>query len=190
MKANRKTAGKTATNNGGAQGAATSRKAETWHRTTRKGVQMLVSPEGRNYYGTAQEVRDAALSPFRRKSLAQDLYWARDTAEVFEMTPAERRAYYAEKRMDAIQYGAFDYRNTPSPIAMTERDRILIEAGARFVGFDSFDKYAADLVRKEIESFLDYAQTETGKREIPLTRYERAALARMEEAERSARRTA
>ena len=34
----------------------------------------------------------------------------------------------------------------------------------------------------ELEAFLDYAQGETGKAEIPLTRQERAALARLEAA--------
>lgn len=150
-----------------------------WRNTRRNGVPCLMSPDGRIYYGTAQEVRNAALTPTRRHMLAQDLYWARDTAEVFRMSPDERRAYYAAKRMDAIQYGAFDCAANAASIPMTEREYILIKAGARLVRGSSED-YARELIQSEIESLLDVAENKTGRREIPLTRHERAALERIE----------
>ena len=58
---------------------------------------------------------------------------------------------------------------------------IKLQAGARMLGY-AWDEFLADLWRGELEALLDYARGETGKAEIPLTRQERAALARLEAA--------
>jgi len=166
--------------------ANTATKRGRWRETRRKGVPCLVSPDGRVYYGTAQEVRDAALTPTRRHMLAQELYWSRDMSSVFRMSPDDRRAYYAAKRRDAMHYGALDARANSANIPCTEREHILINAGARLVK-GSFEDYARELIQSEIEALLDVAENETGKREIPLTRHERAALERIE-AQEAARR--
>ena len=167
--------------------ANTATKRGRWRETWRKGVPCLVSPDGRVYYGTAQEVRDAALTPTRRHMLAQELYWARDMSSVFRMSPDDRREYYAAKRRDAIHYGALDARANSAHIPCTERDYILLTAGARLAGYDSFADFVQELMQSEIEGLIDLAQCETGKWEIPLTRHERAALERIE-AQEAARR--
>ena len=140
------------------------------------------------YYGTAQEVRDAALTPTRRDMLAQSLRFARDTAERFGYSPEDRRAYYAAKRRDAMHYGALDARANSAHIPCTERDYLLLTAGARLAGYDSFADYVQGLIHCEIEALLETAESKTGNREIPLTRHERAAFERIEaqEAERRA----
>ena len=52
-----------------------------WRETTRKGERVIVSPDGaRVYYGTAKEVRDAALLPRRRNELAAKLRFRRRMA--------------------------------------------------------------------------------------------------------------
>lgn len=160
--------------------ANTATKRGRWRETRRKGVPCLVSPDGRVYYGTAQEVRDAALTPTRRHMLAQELSWSRDMSSVVRMSPDDRRAYYAAKRLEAILYGAADAKANSAHIPCTERDYLLLNAGMRLVGYDSFPDFVAECVRGEIEALLDVAENETGKREIPLTRHERAALERIE----------
>ena len=80
------TAGKTAKKtNGGAKGAAKGN--GYWRETRRKGERVLVAPDGRIYHGTAQEVREAAMTPNRRGALAQSIEWARHTADKFGYTP-------------------------------------------------------------------------------------------------------
>ena len=161
-----------------------------WRETRRKGVPCLVSPDGRVYYGTAQEVRDAALTPTRRDMLAQSLRFARDTADVFRMSPDDRRAYYAAKRRDAMHFGSLDARANYATLNTTERDYILLTAGARLAGYDSFADYVHGLIHCEIEALLDVAESKTGNREIPLTRHERAALERIEAQEARGLRSA
>ena len=167
--------------------ANTATKRGRWRETRRKGVPCLVSPDGRVYYGTAQEVRDAALTPTRRHMLAQSLYWSRDMSSVFRMSPDDRRAYYAAKRREAIQYSAADARANSAHIPCTERDYLLLTAGARLAGYDSFADYVQGLIHCEIEALLETAESKTGNREIPLTRHERAALERIEAQEAAAR---
>ena len=93
--------------------ANTNTKPGRWRETRRKGVPCLISPDGRIYYGTAREVRDAALTPFSRKRLADALRWAQYLAR--EYTPEERKAYLAQKRREWICFGAglpsFECRN-------------------------------------------------------------------------------
>ena len=164
-----RTAGKTAKKN----------TRRVWRTTTRKGEQVLIDPDGHIYHGTAKEVRDAALVPWRRKMLADGLKTVRYIARHFNYTPEERREYAREKRMDALHVGT--YAEPETSINAPTKAVILLEAGSRLVRGDgeSFGDYIAVVFQGVIDSLLDVAESVTGKREIPLTRHERAALARL-----------
>ena len=95
----------------------------------------------------------------------------------------ERDAMCADRRRHAIMGGAHD---ESASVSIPAEVFIRLQAGARLVGFDSLDDYFADLWRGEEEAILDFAQSETGKREIPLTRHERAALDRLRAERKSA----
>lgn len=181
MKKDRQTtAAKAATNtNGGAQGAAKGN--GTWRTTTRKGERVLIDPHGHTYHGTAQEIRDEALTPTSRRNLANSIEFVRRMAEQFTHTHEERREYVREyvreKRRDAIEKEhCFAYLQ--ETITVPADVYILLRAGARLVRED-FNEFISQVFRDELEALLDVAESETGKREIPLTRYERAALDRI-----------
>lgn len=164
--------------NGGAGALAAGKpKKAVWRETRRKGQRVLVDPDGNVYHGTPEEVRAAALMPKRRDALAQSIEWARHTADKFGYTPDERREYIREKRRDAIHSGNHD-ANFGESVHVPADVYILLKAGARLVS-DSFDEFLAEVCSAELEALLDAAEAETGKREIPLTRYERAALDRL-----------
>ena len=86
-----RTAGKTATKN------TNTAKGAVWRTVATKRGTALRSPDGRLYYGTAQEVRDAALMPWRRKMLADGLRFIRSYAEGHE-TSREELAEWATGR--------------------------------------------------------------------------------------------
>ena len=155
-------------------------KKAVWHTTTRKGERVLVDPDGHVYHGTPEEVREAALMPRRRDALAQSIEWARHTADKFNYTPDERREYIREKRRDAISAGHFD-AHTGTNIPIPNDVYLQLCAGARLVMGDgeTVDDFFAQMFQTELEALLDVAESETGKREIPLTRHERAALDRL-----------
>jgi len=162
-----RTAGKTAKKN----------TRRTWRTVTRNGETRLVAPDGTRYIGTAAEVRDAALTPDRRNSLAQSLQLARYCRDKGTFDAEEYKGYCRCKRRDAIQYGMLEAK-TPCALSVDARTMILLEAGSRLVR-DSFSGFVDELFNCEIDSLLDVAERETGRREIPLTRHERAALARL-----------
>ena len=179
-----RTAGKTATKNtngGSAQGAANGN--GLWHETTRKGERVLIDPAGRIYHGTAQEVRGAALTPWRRKSLAQSLQAAHYLRRSDAIDMAEFCEMCADRRRHAIMGGAHDESKS---IRIPADVFIRLCAGARLVGFDSMADYFADLWSEEIRALTDIAENVTGKRDIPLTRRERAALDRLRAERKSA----
>lgn len=179
MKKNRQTTAAKAAekkNDGGAKGAAKGN--GYWRKTTRKGERVLIDPHGRIYHGTPEEIRDAALTPDRRDSLANGIKSARDTAERFGFTPGERREFVREKRREAIRTSCQFEELGERSIHVPGDVYILLRAGARLVS-DSFDEFLADLFQSDLESLTDVAENVTGKREIPLTRYERAALDRI-----------
>ena len=159
-----------------------------WRETRRKGERVLVDPDGHVYHGTAQEIREAALMPKRRDALAQDIKWARHTADKFNYTPEERREYVRENRRDAISCGHFD-AHTGTNIPIPNDVYLQLCAGARLVLGDgeTINDFFADMFDAALVGLLDKAAEVTGKREIPLTRYERAALDRIK---REARATA
>ena len=152
-------------------------KKAVWRETRRKGQRVLVDPDGNVYHGTPEEVRAAALMPRQRDALAQSIEWARHTADKFNFTPEQRREYIREKRRDAIHWGNYDAHFGES-VHVPADVYILLKAGARLVS-DNFDEFLADVLQGELEALLDVAEIDTGKREIPLTRYERAALDRL-----------
>ena len=132
------------------------------------------APDGRRFYGTAQEVRNAILMPWRRKMLADELRFIRSYAEGHDVTREELAAWAMEKRRDAIHAGAMDAHDGVS-IRISADIYIKLVAGSRLVR-GTFDGYVNGLFNSEISALLDVAESDTGKREIPLTRHERAAL--------------
>ena len=173
-----RTAGKTAqaaraaTGKGACATGATMKHPRWRNVATRNGEVYLLSPDGkRKYYGTPQEVLGVVMSPTRRKALADSLRITRATVTNAD----ERRNDAAALRREAIMYAAADLAGTRAYVDMTEGEYVILEAGARLVGYD-MGEYVADLIRSEITAFLDEAQAETGKREIPLTYHERVFL--------------
>ena len=150
-----------------------------WRTTTRKGQRVLIEPHGHAYHGTAQEVRDAALTPNSRKGLAQSIQFARYVAEHFKYTPEQRREYVREKRRDAIktqeQFVLFG-----EPTTIPADVEIVASAAARYMG-QTFDAFVRDALFAAIDKAIDKAEKDAGEIGVglPLTRYERAALDRI-----------
>lgn len=154
-------------------------KRKRWRETRHNGRACVVSPDGRVFYGTAQEVRAAALTPTARNGLAWALATERILAQKFAL-PFERvNARARSRRRNAIGLASTDALVVSHMVPMTEADYIRLCAGARLRGFGSTGDYFRSLVRIEIEGLLDLAEMQTGKREIPLTRHERAAVERL-----------
>lgn len=168
MKAKAKTAGKTAKKN--------NTTAKKWREVRTARGMALKSPGGRLYYGTPAEVRDAALMPWRRDALAQSLQFYRRCHNAGVIDAARFAMVCAVERRDAIKFGRADLKSGAC-VTIPADVFIKIAAGSRLVR-DDFDGYLDDLFAAEVSALLDVAQSETGKREIPLTRHERAALAR------------
>lgn len=178
MKENRKTAGRTATNkNGGAQGAAKGN--GKWRETRRKGERVLIDPAGRIFHGTAQEVREAALTPERRDALAQSIEWARHTADKFGYTPEQRREYIREQRREELRRNDF-WTVAPYHAHIKQELGIVAEAAARYMG-QTVEAFIADAVDAAIRGTIDAAELDAGEPGVglPLTRHERAALDRI-----------
>ena len=176
----RKTAAQAATNNGSAQGAANTTKGNgNWRKATRKGERVLIDPDGHIYHGTAQEVRDAAMTPHRRGALAQDIRWARHVAAKYNYTPEEAAEYIREKRREAIDRNDRDavdeYRTH-----IKQELGIVAEAAARYMG-QTVEAFIADAVEAAIRGTIDKAERDAGKPGVglPITRHERAALDRI-----------
>lgn len=172
MKAKKTTAGKTATNT-------TNTKRQGWRETRRKGERVIIDPAGRIIHGTAKDVREAALTPEWRRILAESLKLARYLHSEKTIDAAEFRDWCEDRRRGAIASNIAHPQ--PNYVEVPEATFIKLKAGARLLGY-SWSEYLAELWRGELEAFLDYAQGETGKKELPLTRQERAALARLEAA--------
>lgn len=178
MKTSRKTAGKTAMKtNGGAQGAAKGN--GYWRETRRKGERVLIDPAGRIFHGTAQEVRDAALTPHRRGALAQQIEWGRHTAAQFGYTPDERREYVREKRREALRRNDGDAVDAYHAHIKPELG-IVAEAAARYMG-QTVEAFIADAVDAAVRAAIDEAERDAGEpgSGLRLTRHERAALDRI-----------
>ena len=172
------TAGKTATKtNGGAQGAAKGN--GKWRETRRKGERVLIDPAGRIIHGTAQEVREAALTPERRDELAQSIEWARHIADKFGYTPEQRREYIREKRREELRRNDF-WTVAPYHAHIKQELGIVAEAAARYMG-QTVEAFIADAVDAAIRVTIDVVELDAGEPGVglPITRHERAALDRI-----------
>ena len=147
-----------------------------WRTTTRKGERVLIDPDGRIYHGTAQEVRAAALTPWRRRALAESLRLALFLRNSGTIGADEFREMCADRRRSNLMFGAND---KTASVRIPMGIFIKLCAGARLLGFDSINDLLDDLWDGQMESLADIAESETGRREIPLTRHERAALERI-----------
>ena len=157
----------------------TNTKRQGWRETRRKGESVLIDPAGRIIHGTARDVREAALTPEWRSILADSLRLARYLHSEKTIDAAEFRNWYEDRRRGAI---ASNIAHPLTPhVEVPEAMFIKLQAGARMLGY-TWREYLDTLWSGELEAFLDFAQGETGKAEIPLTRQERAALARLEAA--------
>ena len=152
--------------------------AKVWipNRRDGNGCYFHRDPDGRRWYGTPAEVREAVLMPWRRDMLARELRFIRSYAEDYgtdRETLAEREK---AQRREARQAGSDGWGG--GSVTIPADTYIRLVAGARLVR-DNFDEYLAELWNSEISAFLEVAESDTGKREIPMTRYELAALARL-----------
>ena len=171
-----KTAGKTAT-----RGAKPSKKTSPrWHMVTRNGKTRLVAPNGERFTGTPQEVRAAALTPNKRDDLAGSLRLARYLRSCRTVDATGYMEMCNNSRMNAILSSMLGEK-LPQTLTIPQDKYILLVAGSRLVrGNDrSFQDFINDSLQCELEALLDQAEAQTGKREIPLTRQERLALARL-----------
>ena len=148
-----------------------------WRTVMRRkdGVAVLRSPDGREWIGTAAEVRAAAMNPWRRRMLADGLRVTRLTTDP---RTAERAWIAAERRRWAIQESEADTalghgygEDLPADLAL------MAGAAARFAGL-CFDEWVATWVRAGLDAEIDEA-VGCGLDGLPLTRHERAALKRL-----------
>ena len=158
-------------------------KKPMWKSVVKDGRIALRSPDGRHFFGTPAEVRACALMPWQRDMLAQSLKLMRDIHQSGTFTDEEFSDVCARERRDMIRYCG---KGKPLPASVEIPPAVYIRlcAGARLVA-DNTEDYFGEMWNSELEALLDVAQNETGKREIPLTRHERAALARCTTAAKS-----
>lgn len=175
MNRKQKTAGKTATKTNGDKAKGNGK----WRETRRRGERVLIDPAGRIYHGTAQEVREAALTPERRNALAQSIEWARHTADKFGYTPEQRREYIREKRREELRRNDY-WTVAPYHAHIKQELGIVAEAAARYMG-QTVEAFIADAVDAAIRGTIDLVELDAGKPGVglPITRYERAALDRI-----------
>ena len=176
------TAGKTATN--------TTKGNGKWRTATRKGERVFIDPAGRIIHGTAQEVREAALTPERRNELAQNIEWARHTADKFGYTPEQRREYIREKRREALRRNDY-WTVQPHHAHIKQELGIVAEAAARYMG-QTVEAFIADAVDAAVRKAIDKAERDAGEPGVglPITRHERAALERIKATEKQAKAAA
>lgn len=148
----------------------------SWRMIHKKdGTNVLRSPEGKEYRGTASEIRGAALMPDNRKSLAEHLRSLRHSAALSELSADERREERVRARLDALKFDAFDFWHDCRPVGIPNRLAIEAAAAARSQGMT-----LADFVAQWVEAGIEAAKDDAPGGDIQLTRHERAALARIE----------
>lgn len=127
--------------------------------------------------GTAAEVRAANLTPWARDILARSL---QDWRHILPMSGnikhnrALRREIIEERRHEAANWGKHfrqwhirDFEDTDMGI--------MVRAAARWMG-KSEREFIIEALRSSIEAAIDDVYGETGKYELPLTRYEQATF--------------
>ena len=143
-----------------------------WRMIRGKGGRIVLrSPDGRVYSGTSDEVRSSALTPERRRSLAEDL---RVDWLTTKPGSAERRSCVESHRRDAIMWtygesfvGIGGCVRLPSALA------VKAEAAARALG-----STLEEMVVRAAQAAVDAVAVANGG-EVPLTRQERAAVLRL-----------
>ena len=155
---------------------------KTWRTIRKHGKCILRSPGGMEFTGTPREVREAALMPEERARLADSLRFWRNFRSAEKWSAEKLREVCAEKRRDAIMMSrtSCSPASCGSSFAVDEATRIKLVAGARELLGQTLAEFVESTFSDVLEMLLDLAQSETGKREIPLTRHERAALERLE----------
>lgn len=139
-------------------------KSKRWRTVRRRdGETVLRSPDGREWLGTAAEVREAAMTPWRRRMLADGLrvQWLTTRPRT-----AERSELVRERRRNAITAAVTDARfNATCPAYLPPAVAVMAEAAARSHGM-GLDEWVAATVAASV-----------GR--PPLDRHERAALRRI-----------
>ena len=126
-------------------------------------------PDGRRWYGTAREVRNAILMPWRRDMLANGLRFIRSYAERYGTSREELAEWAKSKRRDAIHAGAKD--SGGASITIPADLLIWTEAAARANG-QTVDEWVCAWLREGVNAELD--EQPDGK--LHFTRHELAAL--------------
>jgi len=155
------------------KGLSAAKTAEGRWRTVRRkgGHSVLLAPDGREFEGTEGEVRAAAMTPERRRMLADALRVTRLTTKP---GTADRRRFAASRRRDAILGTETDAAlGLGGGVSLPPALAIRAEAAARFDGM-ALDEWLA-----EAADALVGAVAGANGGELPLTRYERAALERL-----------
>ena len=141
-----------------------------WHYyTTKDGRRVLRDPDGRDWFGTAQEVREAGLMPETLRDLRRSLRLLGIAAGSVEA---------AAMRQEAIQFDLEFLRKCGTSVSVTCDEYILLCAGARYMRrrHGVTDRaYWRGGIRSLIEGVIECALND-GLPELPLTRDERKAL--------------
>lgn len=127
--------------------------------------------DGRTIYGTAQEVRDAVLMPWRR-------HWLAESLKVRRMTCRDRdelRETAAAARRNAVCMGWSDAAADRASVAISAELLIWATAAARAHG-QTVEAWAAAWLNEAVNAELDEQADGT----LPLTRHELAALERID----------
>lgn len=144
-----------------------------WRESKYHGKPVVVDPSGRVYFGTPSEVRESRLSPWVRRSLAQSINVFR---YVYRENRESLKSVVAERRRGAISMHGLGGENTmfeiPGALA------VQFEAAARVHG-ETVKEWIERWFEACLEAEMDFAFSETGKRELPLTRNERAFFDRV-----------
>lgn len=144
-------------------------KCERWRTVrTKRGI-ALRTPDGNLYYGTAQEVRDAALMPssrgwlaYRLRSIRKNYSTSKSLCEILKQARRDALAEIGRRGKD-------------------EERRILADACASLRGMTYYE-----LVNVLVDSWIAGVIADLPGHELPLTRHERAALDACRQAQRTA----
>lgn len=145
--------------------------SEIWHRATRKGTPVMMSPSGAVYYGTVREVRENALYPFRRESLASSIRLFHTVFLQGTIRREKLREIVADRRREAIMFSSIDRKG--EAVNHIDADmHVRIGAAARVLGISP-----GEFVRRAIAESIAFARHDNGGT-LPFTRHERKALER------------
>jgi len=156
-----------------AQNTNTARGGAVWRTVATKRGAAMRSPDGRLFYGTAAEVRDAALTPWLRSSLAQSLKLHRYCRDCGTFDAADFAECCAHRRREAIA----THEAIGAYVRIPADDFIMLGAAARYMERTP-DEFLLEGLRASIDAVRDEADID-GLSDIPLTRHEQSALERI-----------